>query len=89
MSSILTLSASHLAWITRNQETKQLAYHHRGIAIKGLHKAIGTFSKENCEAILASSILLSWQASDWQTWASLQQGLTTVSCRTAYVYNEN
>ncbi|KAH2961964.1 hypothetical protein KXW43_002568 [Aspergillus fumigatus] len=78
MSSILTLSASHLAWITRNQETKQLAYHHRGIAIKGLHKAIGTFSKENCEAILASSILLSWQASDWQTWASLQQGLTTV-----------
>ncbi|KAF4213383.1 hypothetical protein CNMCM5878_000017 [Aspergillus fumigatiaffinis] len=78
MSSILTLSASHLAWITRNQETKQLAYHHRGIAIKGLHKAIGTFSKENCEAILASSMLLSWQASDWQTWASLQQGLTTV-----------
>ncbi|EAW07238.1 putative C6 transcription factor RosA-like [Aspergillus clavatus NRRL 1] len=78
MSSILTLSASHLAWITRNQETKQLAYHHRGIAIKGLHKAIGSFSKENCEAILAASILLSWQASDWQTWASLQQGLTTV-----------
>ncbi|PYH79299.1 hypothetical protein BO82DRAFT_134074 [Aspergillus uvarum CBS 121591] len=78
MSSILTMAASHLAWITRNQETKQLAYHHRGIAIQRLHKAIGTFSQDNCDAILASSILLSWQASEWQSWASLQQGLTTV-----------
>ncbi|PLB48855.1 putative C6 transcription factor [Aspergillus steynii IBT 23096] len=78
MSSILTLSASHLAWITRNKETKQLAYHHRGVAIQGLHKAIGAFSRTNCEAILAASILLSWQASEWQSWASLQQGLTTV-----------
>ncbi|OGM46674.1 C6 transcription factor RosA-like protein [Aspergillus bombycis] len=78
MSSILTLSASHLAWITRNKETKQLAYHHRGVAIQGLHKAIGTFSKGNCDAILAASILLSWQASEWHSWASLQQGLTTV-----------
>ncbi|PYH87579.1 hypothetical protein BO71DRAFT_436588 [Aspergillus ellipticus CBS 707.79] len=78
MSAILTMSASHLAWITRNQETKQLAYHHRGVAIQGLHKAIGTFSKDNCDAILAASIILSWQASEWQSWASLQQGLTTV-----------
>lgn len=65
MSSILTVSASHLAWITRNKETKQLAYHHRGVAIQGLHKAIGAFSRANCEAILAASILLSWQASEW------------------------
>ncbi|PWY90024.1 C6 transcription factor rosa-like protein [Aspergillus heteromorphus CBS 117.55] len=78
MSAILTMSASHLAWITRNQETKQLAYHHRGVAIQGLHKAIGAFSKDNCDAILAASIILSWQASEWQSWASLQQGLTTV-----------
>ncbi|OJJ74188.1 hypothetical protein ASPBRDRAFT_119811 [Aspergillus brasiliensis CBS 101740] len=78
MSAILTMSASHLAWITRNQETKQLAYHHRGVAIQGLHNALGAFSKENCDAILAASIILSWQASEWQSWASLQQGLTTV-----------
>ncbi|GES62287.1 C6 transcription factor RosA-like protein [Aspergillus terreus] len=78
MSSILALSASHLAWITRNKETKQLAYHHRGIAIQGLQKALSAFSRENCDAILAASILLSWHASEWQSWASLQQGLTTV-----------
>lgn len=79
MSSILALSAAHLAWMTRNQHTKQLAYFHRGTAIKGLHKAIGSFSNDNCDAILAASTLLSWQTTEWQSWASLQTGITTVS----------
>jgi Fungal specific transcription factor domain len=65
MSSILAFSAFHLAWITRNKDTENLAYHHRGVAIKGLQKAISAFSKENCDAILAASMLLSWQATDW------------------------
>ncbi|OJJ63801.1 hypothetical protein ASPSYDRAFT_83844 [Aspergillus sydowii CBS 593.65] len=78
MSSILTLSAGHLAWITRNQETKQLAFHHRGTAIQGLQNAIGAFSRDNSDGILAASILLSWQDSEWPSWASLQQGVTTV-----------
>ncbi|BDD57444.1 hypothetical protein MAP00_002807 [Monascus purpureus] len=76
--SILALSAFHLSWTTGNQDTKHLAYHHRGIAIKGLQGAIGSFSNKNCEAILAASILLSWGATEWQLWASLQQGLSTV-----------
>lgn len=79
MNSILALSAGHLAWITRNSDTKHLAYHHRSVAIKGLHKAMAAFSKDNCDAILAASIILSWQATEWQSWASLQQGITTVS----------
>lgn len=78
MSSILALSATHLAWITESQETDNLAYHHRGIALKGLHEAIGAFSKDNCDAILAASMLLSWQATEWSSWASLQQGVSTV-----------
>ncbi|KAL4949199.1 hypothetical protein BDW69DRAFT_174895 [Aspergillus filifer] len=78
MSSILALSAAHLAWITRNQETQQLAFHHRGVAMQGLQKAITLFSRENYEGILAASILLSWQDNDWPNWASLQQGLTSV-----------
>ena len=65
MSSILAFSASHLAWITRNQDTQQLAYHHRGVAIKGLQKAMSAFANENFEAILAASTLLSWQATEW------------------------
>lgn len=65
MNSILALSAAHLAWITGNQDTKRLSDHHRGVALEGLHKAIATFSRDNCEAILAASILLSWQATEW------------------------
>ncbi|KIW34508.1 uncharacterized protein PV07_01284 [Cladophialophora immunda] len=78
MSALLALSASHLAWKTKNTDTDNLAYHHRGVAIKGLHQAIGTFSRENSEAILAASILLSWQSTEWRGWASLQQGVSTV-----------
>ena len=65
MSSILAFSATHLAWFTSVTENKNLAYYHRGVALKGLHGAIGDFSRENSDAILAASILLSWQAADW------------------------
>ncbi|GBF66371.1 hypothetical protein TMEN_9091 [Trichophyton mentagrophytes] len=78
MSSILALSASHIAWMTQNQDTENLAYHHRGVAIKGLQEAISSFSRENSDAILASSLLLSWQSTEWRGWASLQQGVSTV-----------
>lgn len=65
MSAVLAFAATHLAWLTHSIETKNLAYHHRGIALKGLHEAIGQFSHESSDAILAASILLSWQTSDW------------------------
>ena len=65
MSSILAFSATHMAWQTNNTETKNLAYYHRGVALKGLPGAIGNFSRGNSDAILAASILLSWQAADW------------------------
>ena len=65
MSSILALSATHLGWKTQNTEIEHLADYHRGVALKGLHEAIGAFSRDNSEAILAASMLLSWQASEW------------------------
>ena len=65
MSSILAFSATHLAWMTNSIETKNLAYFHRGVAFKGLQEAIGNFSERNSDSILAASILLSWQVSDW------------------------
>ncbi|ERF70927.1 hypothetical protein EPUS_02450 [Endocarpon pusillum Z07020] len=78
LSAVLALSASHLAWQTKNTETEHLAYQHRGVALKGLHEAIGAFARDNSEAILAASMLLSWQAIEWRSWASLQQGVSTV-----------
>lgn len=65
MNALLAMSAAHLAWQTKNGDTDHLAYHHRGIALKGLHDALGSFSEQNAEAVLAASMLLSWQARDW------------------------
>ena len=65
MSALFALSASQLAWQTKNPDTMNLAYYHRVVALKGLHEAIGAFSRENSEAILGASMLLSWQAIEW------------------------
>ncbi|KAL9102885.1 MAG: hypothetical protein Q9163_002008 [Psora crenata] len=78
MSSILAFSATHMAWITKSVETNNLAYHHRGIALKGLQDAIGRFSQDNSDAVLAASMLLSWQAADWASWKFNMQGISTV-----------
>jgi hypothetical protein len=65
MHSILAFSASHLAWISQSNETRNLAFHHASIALKGLHDGITSFTKMNADAVLASSLLLAWQATDW------------------------
>jgi hypothetical protein len=65
MHAVLAFSANHLAWIAQSTETRHIAYHHGGIAMKGLHEAIGAFSKSNADAVLAASLLLSWQSTDW------------------------
>ena len=65
MHSILAFSASHLAWISQSTETRNLAFHHASLALKGLHDGITNFTKHNSDAVLASSLLLAWQATDW------------------------
>lgn len=65
MNALLALSATHLAWLTDCPLTANMAYEHRGTALKGLHEAIGKFSRQNSDAVLAASLLLSWQATEW------------------------
>lgn len=72
MQALLALSAGHLSWLTTCGATLQLSYHHRGLALKGLPQAIGELMKPQgnadavlADAVLAASILLSWQATDW------------------------
>jgi hypothetical protein len=55
-----------------------MAYEHRGVALKGLHEAIGAFSRENSDAVLAASLLLSWQATEWRGWTQLMHGTSSV-----------
>ena len=65
MHALLAFSAEHIAFQTGCPLVGNMAYEHRGIALKGLQEAIGNFSQENSDAVLAASLVLSWQATDW------------------------
>ncbi|KAK5111457.1 hypothetical protein LTR62_004909 [Meristemomyces frigidus] len=78
MSSLLSFSASHLAWVHNSSGARQLHLHYGSIALQGLHEAIGNFSPANADAILAASLLLLWQATDWRSWSSLRGGVQSI-----------
>jgi hypothetical protein len=78
MHSILAFSASHLAWISQSAETRNLAFHHASIALKGLHDGISSFTKMNSDAVLASSLLLAWHEDSDPVYAAVE---TRVSLR--------
>jgi hypothetical protein len=65
MHALLAFSAMHVAHLTDCPLVGNIAYEHRGIALKGLQEAISTFSRETSDAVLAASLVLSWQATDW------------------------
>lgn len=75
---LLAFSAMHIAFLTECPLVGNMAYEHRGMALKGLQEAIGTFSRETSDAILAASLVLSWQATDWRSWTQLMQGTSSV-----------
>lgn len=62
---LLSFSANHLAWMQSSSDIGSLQIQHGGIALRGLHEAIGDFSQTNADAILAASLLMLWQATDW------------------------
>ncbi|KND91908.1 Sterol uptake control protein 2 [Tolypocladium ophioglossoides CBS 100239] len=78
MHALLAFSAMHIAFLTDCPLVGSMAFEHRGVALSGLHEAIGSFSRETSDAILAASLVLSWQATDWRSWAQLMQGTSTV-----------
>ncbi|KEZ46689.1 hypothetical protein SAPIO_CDS0532 [Scedosporium apiospermum] len=78
MHSLLAFSAMHIAFLTDCPLVGNMAYEHRGVALKGLQEAIGSFSRETSDAVLAASLVLSWQATDWRSWTQLMQGTSSV-----------
>ncbi|KYK57060.1 C6 transcription factor [Drechmeria coniospora] len=78
MHALLAFSAMHIAFLTDCPLVGSMAFEHRGIALSGLHEAINSFSRETSDAILAASLVLSWQATDWRSWTQLMQGTSTV-----------
>jgi hypothetical protein len=65
MQALFSFSANHLAWSQSSNEFRNLHIHYGTIALRGLHEAIGNFSHTNADAVLAASLLLLWQATDW------------------------
>lgn len=65
LNALLAFSAMHIARLNSCPVVGNISYEHRGKALKGLQEAIGSFSKDNSDAILAASLVLSWQATDW------------------------
>jgi hypothetical protein len=78
MHALLAFSAMHIAWLTDCPLVGNMSYEHRGVALKGLQEAIGSFSRETSDAVLAASLVLSWQATDWRSWTQLMQGTSSV-----------
>ncbi|KAI0852386.1 hypothetical protein F5Y00DRAFT_194458 [Daldinia vernicosa] len=78
MHALLAFSAEHIAFLTNCPHVGSMGYEHRGVAFKGLQEAIGSFSRENSDAVLAASLVLSWQATDWRSWTQLMQGTSSV-----------
>jgi hypothetical protein len=81
MHALLSFSANNIAWTRSSNETRNLQMQHGTIALRGLHEAIGNFSHANADAALATSLLLLWQATDWQSWSSLRTGIQSVLMR--------
>lgn len=65
MQSLVALSATHLASTCRSAALDQIAFAHRGNAFRSLSEAVGALDKENSDAVLAASALLSWQSPSW------------------------
>ena len=65
MHALQSFSANHLAWLHNSNETRNLHIQHGGVALRGLYEAISNFSHANADAVLAASLLMLWQATDW------------------------
>ncbi|KAI0199390.1 hypothetical protein F4808DRAFT_216439 [Astrocystis sublimbata] len=78
MNALLAFSAANMANLTNCPSVGYLASVQRGLALKGLQASVANFSRENSDATLAASLVLSWQATDWRTWKELMQGTSSI-----------
>lgn len=74
MDALLAFSAEHISNITGCPMVGKMVFEHRSHAMVGLGKALNAFSEDNSDAILAASLVLSWQATDWRSWTQHMQG---------------
>lgn len=74
----LAVSASRFAYGKDKAHFRMLAQKHERRAVQGLRLSLAQFQKQNSDAILATSILLSWQALDETSFASFTCGTASI-----------
>ncbi|CAG8958598.1 hypothetical protein HYFRA_00009915 [Hymenoscyphus fraxineus] len=75
---VLGVSAAHHNLSVGGTDSGQLALYYRGRGLKGLQDALGNFSESNADAVLASSIILTWYSTEWKEWSSLTHGIHAI-----------
>jgi hypothetical protein len=74
----LAVSASRFAYGEDKVIYRLIAQKHERRAVQGLRLSLTQFQKQNSDAILATSILLSWQALDEASFASFTCGTASI-----------
>lgn len=62
---VLGVSAAHHMLSIGGGDSGQLSLYYRGRGLKGLQNALTNFSESNADAVLASSIILTWYSTEW------------------------
>ncbi|KKA27412.1 hypothetical protein TD95_005178 [Thielaviopsis punctulata] len=79
MNAVLSFSATHLSSIRDSTAIRNMAFSHQGRALKGLSDALQHFSPENSDSVLAASVVLSWQTTEWREWSKHMYGTLSFS----------
>ncbi|KAL6882229.1 hypothetical protein HDV57DRAFT_53077 [Trichoderma longibrachiatum] len=74
-------AAQRLAVTTKSYEASQDANHYRKLALYGLYRAMGCFSKDNADAVLAASLGCSYIMLDHRALMTLSGNISTVVTR--------
>ncbi|KAK1243410.1 hypothetical protein MKX07_004038 [Trichoderma sp. CBMAI-0711] len=74
-------AAQRLAVTTKSYEASQDAYHYRKQALCGLYRAMSCFSKDNADAVLATSLGCSYIMPDYRSLMALAGDISTVVAR--------
>ncbi|EXJ62117.1 hypothetical protein A1O7_02550 [Cladophialophora yegresii CBS 114405] len=74
----ILVAANRLGRVTKLASVMEDAQHYQGLAIKGLRRALASFSKENADAVLGASISLMNQQQTPAEWQRVTQGTAAV-----------
>ncbi|KAL5598984.1 hypothetical protein BROUX41_003697 [Berkeleyomyces rouxiae] len=78
MNAVLAFAATHMSTIQDSPAIRNMAFAHRGKALKGLSEALQLFNAENSDSVLAASVVLSWQTTEWRDWSKHMNGTLSI-----------